>query len=97
LRAFGATSRVRLLYELVGGAETVEQPAVSVAMETSAVSQHRVLRQLRFEAAQRRGRHVRYRLHDDHVAELLAASAITTSTPGPPSCRRLHARSQRGE
>jgi DNA-binding transcriptional ArsR family regulator len=74
MRVFGATSRVRLLFELLPGERTVEELAVAVDMEASAVSQQlRVLRQTRFVVAERRGRHVAYRLHDDHVATLLTA------------------------
>jgi ArsR family transcriptional regulator len=74
MRAFGAASRVRLLFELLPRERTVEQLAAAVGMEASAVSQQlRVLRQLRFVTATRRGRHVAYRLHDEHVAALLTA------------------------
>lgn len=74
MRAFGAASRVRLLFELLGGERTVEDLAGAVAMEPSAVSQQlRVLRQLRFVTATRRGRHVAYRLYDEHVGALLTA------------------------
>jgi len=74
MRAFGAASRVRLLFELLPGERTVEQLATAVSMEPSAVSQQlRVLRQLRFVTPSRRGRHVVYRLHDDHVTALLTA------------------------
>ena len=74
MRAFGAASRLRLLFELLPGERTVEQLASGVSMEPSAVSQQlRVLRQLRFVTATRRGRHVVYRLHDEHVAALLTA------------------------
>jgi DNA-binding transcriptional ArsR family regulator len=74
MRAFGAASRVRLLFELLPGERTVEDLAAAVDMEPSAVSQQlRVLRQLRFVTATRRGRHVAYRLHDEHVAALLTA------------------------
>src|SRR5215216_6204103 len=74
MRAFGAASRVRLLFELLPGERTVERLAAAVSMEPSAVSQQlRVLRQLRFVTSKRRGRHVVYRLHDDHVAALLTA------------------------
>jgi ArsR family transcriptional regulator, nickel/cobalt-responsive transcriptional repressor len=74
MRAFGAASRVRLLFELLPTERTVEQLAAAVGMEGSAVSQQlRVLRQLRFVTATRRGRHVAYRLHDEHVATLLTA------------------------
>ena len=71
---FGAASRVRLLYALLEEPLTVDQLAASVVMESSAVShQLRILRQLRFVVAEREGRHVRYRLHDHHIADLLGA------------------------
>ena len=74
MRAFGAASRVRLLFALLGGEAAVEQLAAAIHMESSAVSQQlRVLRQLRFVTAQRRGRQVVYRLYDEHVATLLTA------------------------
>lgn len=74
MRVFGAASRVRLLFVLLGGERTVEALAEATATEPSAVSQQlRVLRQLRFVATRRDGRNMRYRLYDDHVAELLAA------------------------
>jgi ArsR family transcriptional regulator, nickel/cobalt-responsive transcriptional repressor len=74
MSAFAAESRVRLLYGLLERERTVEQLAGAVEMDPSAVSQQlRVLRQLRFVVAERDGRRMRYRLHDDHVAELLAA------------------------
>jgi ArsR family transcriptional regulator, nickel/cobalt-responsive transcriptional repressor len=72
--ALAAESRVRLLYALLERERTVEELAGAVEMDPSAVSQQlRVLRQLRFVVAQRDGRRMRYRLHDEHVAELLAA------------------------
>jgi ArsR family transcriptional regulator, nickel/cobalt-responsive transcriptional repressor len=74
MRAFGTASRLRLLFELLPGERTVEELATGVSMEPSAVSQQlRVLRQLRFVTATRRGRNVGYRLHDEHVAALLTA------------------------
>ena len=74
LRAFGAGSRVRLLFRLLVGPSTVEELAADTDLQANAVSQQlRVLRQLHFVSAERRGRHVLYRLHDDHVAALLAA------------------------
>ncbi len=74
MRAFGTGSRVRLLFELLRGERTVEQLASAAGLEPNTVSQQlRVLRQLRFVTATRRGRFVLYRLHDDHVAQLLTA------------------------
>jgi DNA-binding transcriptional ArsR family regulator len=74
MRAFGTASRVRLLYELLRGVRSVEELASAVGMEANTVSQQlRVLRHLRLVSPARDGRHVRYRLHDDHIAALLTA------------------------
>lgn len=74
MRAFGAESRVRLLFALLDAEHTVEELAEATGSEPGAVSQQlRVLRQLRYVTSRRQGRHVHYRLHDHHVAELLAA------------------------
>ncbi|MGH2955050.1 MAG: ArsR/SmtB family transcription factor [Solirubrobacterales bacterium] len=74
MSVFATESRVRLLFALLREDLTVEELASRVGMEPSAVShQLRILRQLRFVIAEREGRHIRYRLHDHHVADLLAA------------------------
>jgi ArsR family transcriptional regulator, nickel/cobalt-responsive transcriptional repressor len=74
MSVFATESRVRLLYALLEEERSVDELAEVVAMDPSAVSQQlRVMRQLRFVIADRDGRRMRYRLHDDHVAELLAA------------------------
>src|SRR5215216_805737 len=74
MSVFATESRVRLLYALLDQQHTVEELAELVEMDPSAVSQQlRVLRQLRFVVGERDGRRMRYRLHDDHIAELLAA------------------------
>jgi DNA-binding transcriptional ArsR family regulator len=74
MRAFSAESRVRLLFCLVESERTVDDLAQAVEMEPSAVSQQlRILRQLRYVVATRDGRHMRYRLHDHHVGDLLTA------------------------
>ena len=74
MSVFATESRVRLLYALLDRELSVDELAETIDMDPSAVSQQlRVLRQLRFVAAQREGRRMRYRLHDDHVADLLAA------------------------
>ena len=74
MRAFGAGSRLRLLWALLGGELTVEQLAERTGLGASAAShQLRLLRQGRLVAVRRAGRHAFYRLHDHHVAELLGA------------------------
>ena len=72
--AFATASRLRLLYALVSVERTVEELATTAGLSSTVVSQQlRVLRLLRLVQARRDGRHMRYRLFDDHVADLLAA------------------------
>jgi DNA-binding transcriptional ArsR family regulator len=72
MHALAAPSRVRILGRLRDGACSVNELAVAVEMEGSAVShQLRVLRHLGLVVGERRGRTVIYALHDSHVADLL--------------------------
>mgnify|MGYP000309458703 CR=1 FL=1 len=74
MRAFGTGSRLRLLFALLDGERTVEALVASTGLAASAAShQLRLLRQGRLVAVRREGRHAYYRLHDHHVADLLAA------------------------
>lgn len=74
MTAFATASRVRILYALLGVERTVEEIAAAAELAPGVVSQQlRVLRLFRLVVGRRDGRHVRYRLHDDHVADLLAA------------------------
>lgn len=74
LRALGSPSRLRLMTGLLDGARTVEELAADAELSPSATSHHlRLLRALRLVRSRRDGRHVRYSLHDHHVADLLAA------------------------
>lgn len=74
MAAFATASRLRLLYALVGGELAVEELAERTGASPNAVSQQlRVLRHLRLVAARRDGRRVLYRLHDDHLVDLLVA------------------------
>lgn len=72
MQALATPSRVRILGRLHSGPLSVNELAEAVGMEPSAVShQLRLLRHLGFVVGRREGRHVRYDLHDDHVAHLL--------------------------
>jgi DNA-binding transcriptional ArsR family regulator len=74
MRAFGAGSRLRLLWAMFDGERTVEQLSAAAGLEHSATShQLRLLRHARLVAVRRSGRHAYYRLHNHHVADLLAA------------------------
>lgn len=89
MSAFSTPSRLKLLYALFGVERTVEELAASTLLNPNVVSQQlRVLRLLRLAAGRRDGRYIRYRLFDDHVADLLAAirnhgeHAADQSAPG---------------
>jgi DNA-binding transcriptional ArsR family regulator len=74
MRAFGTASRLRLLWAMRDEERTVEELVAETGMSSSAASQQlRLLRQARLVAVRRSGRHAFYRLHDHHVADLLAA------------------------
>ena len=74
MAAFSTPSRLKLLYALMGVERTVEDLSRATSLSPTVVSQQlRMLRLLRLAAGSRDGHHVRYRLFDDHVADLLAA------------------------
>src|SRR5215207_5586076 len=74
MRAFGTASRLRLLWAMFDGERTVEELSAATGLENSATSnQLRLLRHGRLVAVRRSGRHAYYRLHNHHVADLLAA------------------------
>jgi DNA-binding transcriptional ArsR family regulator len=74
MAVFATASRLRLLYALGEGESSVDELAELTGLAASAISQQlRLLRHLRFVVARRDGRRMIYRLHDDHIADLLAA------------------------
>lgn len=74
LKALGSPGRLRLLTEMLAGERAVEDLAAAAGLSLSATSHHlRLLRSLRLVHARRDGRHVRYELHDHHVADLISA------------------------
>jgi DNA-binding transcriptional ArsR family regulator len=74
MRAFGAGSRLRLLWAMLDGERTVEDLSAATRLGNSAAShQLRLLRHARLVTVRRSGRHAYYRLHDHHVADLLTA------------------------
>lgn len=74
MAAFSTGSRVKILFGLFDQERTVEELAASIDLSARLVSQQlRVLRLYRLVAGHREGRHVHYRLADDHVRELLVA------------------------
>lgn len=72
LQGLATPSRLHLLDHLRHGPLTVGELTDAVGMEQSAVShQLRHLRELGFVIAERQGRHVAYRLFDDHIVDLI--------------------------
>jgi DNA-binding transcriptional ArsR family regulator len=85
MRAFGAGSRLRLLWAMLGGERTVEELVEATGLASSAAShQLRLLRHARLVAVRRDGRHAFYRLHDHHVVDLLAAIRHHYEHANPP-------------
>lgn len=90
LKALGSPGRLRVLTELLTGERAVEDLAAAAELSLSATSHHlRLLRSLRLVRARRDGRHVRYRLHDHHVADLLAAVRHHQEHVHPPASVEL--------
>jgi ArsR family transcriptional regulator len=74
MAAFATASRLKLLYALIGDELAVEELSEHAGLSANAVSQQlRVLRHLRLVAVRRDGRRMVYRLHDEHLVELLGA------------------------
>lgn len=72
-KALGDPTRVRILSALLGAEVCVNDLAAALGMGQSAVShQLSYLRELRLVTVRREGKHVFYRLDDDHVHGLLA-------------------------
>lgn len=99
MHAFATASRLQLLWSLLDGEHPVDELAQRAGLSQSATShQLRVLRTGRLVSVRRSGRHAYYRLHDHHLADLLAAMrhhhehvhppAPTADTPAPAATRR---------
>ena len=72
LKGFANETRLRILYLLRDREVCVHDLVEALGMSQSAVShQLRVLRDARLVSHRRDGRHVYYRLADDHVREML--------------------------
>ena len=72
-KVFGDTTRIKILYALMGRELCVADLAEAVGASQSAVShQLRTLKQSRLVRAKRDGKNVIYSLSDDHVYTMLA-------------------------
>ena len=90
LKALASPGRLRVLTALLTRDRTVEQLAAEAELSVSATSHHlRLLRTLRLVRSRRDGRHVRYALHDHHIADLLAAIRHHHEHVHPPAPAKL--------
>jgi DNA-binding transcriptional ArsR family regulator len=72
-RAIGDVERLRLIVLLARGPACVTELAAIEGETLSTVSQRlRILRTENLIARERHGKHIHYRLADDHIAELVA-------------------------
>lgn len=72
-KVFGDTTRIKILYALMGNELCVADIAETIGATQSAVShQLRTLKQSRLVRAKRDGKNVIYSLSDDHVHTMLA-------------------------
>jgi len=72
-KVFSDTTRIKILYSLMGGERRVADIADSIGATQSAVShQLRILKASRLVKFQRDGKNVMYSLADDHVYTMLA-------------------------
>ncbi len=70
-RAFGDTSRVRILSALVKDEYNVSALALAVGITESGISHHlRSLRQMKLVQTRRDGKEVYYRVDDEHIIAL---------------------------
>lgn len=72
-KAFGDTTRIKILYALMGKSLCVAHITEAIGATQSAVShQLRILKQARLVKAERDGKNVIYSLDDSHVYTMLA-------------------------
>lgn len=72
-KVFSDTTRIKILYSLMGGEQRVADIAEAIGATQSAVShQLRILKTARLVKFQRDGKSVLYSLADDHVYTMLA-------------------------
>jgi DNA-binding transcriptional ArsR family regulator len=83
-RAMGDPGRLAVLHALTGGEGCVTDLAAELGLDLPLLSQRlRVLRDAGLVAARREGRHVYYRLLDDHVAQLVSNALAHAREPLP--------------
>ena len=72
-RLLGDPSRLRIVIETLEGPKAVGDIATTLDLSPSLVSHHlRLLRAARLVSPERRGKQIFYRLHDAHIAHVIA-------------------------
>jgi ArsR family transcriptional regulator len=72
-RLLGDPSRLRIVIETLDGPQSVGDIAARLNLSPSLVSHHlRLLRAARLLSPERRGKQIFYRLHDAHIAHVIA-------------------------
>ncbi|MGB5947816.1 MAG: metalloregulator ArsR/SmtB family transcription factor [Parvibaculum sp.] len=72
-RLLGDPSRLRIVVETLATPQPVGAMAAKLGLSPSLVSHHlRLLRAARLVTAERRGKQIFYRIHDDHIARVVA-------------------------
>ncbi len=72
-KVFGDSTRIKILYDLMGGEKNVTEICADLEMNQSAIShQLKLLRTSRLLGARREGKQMIYFLADDHVKTIIA-------------------------
>jgi ArsR family transcriptional regulator len=72
-KVFGDSTRIKILYDLIGGEKNVSEICTDLEMNQSAVShQLKLLRTAKLIGSRREGKQMIYFLADDHVKTILA-------------------------
>ena len=78
----GDPSRLRIVIETLGGPQSVGDIAANLGLSPSLVSHHlRLLRAARLLSPERRGKQIFYRLHDAHIAHVIADMVAHVNEP----------------
>ena len=81
-RLLGDPSRLRIVIETLGGPQSVGDIASNLGLSPSLVSHHlRLLRAARLLSPERRGKQIFYRLHDAHIAHVIADMVAHVQEP----------------
>ena len=81
-RLLGDPSRLRIVIETLGGPQSVGDIAANLGLSPSLVSHHlRLLRAARLLSPERRGKQIFYRLHDAHIAHVIADMVAHVNEP----------------